>query len=215
MSLFHKPQYFTNIINNEDEIKKLENLINLKLNKVELIYDYMDLSTIESYKDNTLKISEIFYKKCQGLQNIIILFKTENDKIFGFNLNCFIEKYTVQKFKDSFIFSLTDNKIYKIKSDCFELAECFRTSTFTFYNNNGVSINYKNINIYDIDDIEEFKRIFSLESTDEYTNLKIKEFNIYSMILDENDEISRLKKENEQLKRQNERLKNSLNELFK
>jgi hypothetical protein len=96
------------ILKNKDDINKFYNLISnqIKINNIKLLYR----SSRDGLKLNDLK------NKINNKSNLIFLFLTGNTRIFGLFIKVKIEvkHNTYQKDENAFVFSLNNNKIYKI-----------------------------------------------------------------------------------------------------
>ena len=106
--IFNKYNLDTLILKNKDDINKFYNLLNnqIKINNIQLLYR----SSRDGLLFNDLK------NKIDNKSNLIFLFLTGNTRIFGAFIKSKIEvkHETYTKDKDAFVFSLNNNKIYKI-----------------------------------------------------------------------------------------------------
>ena len=96
------------ILKNKEDINKFYNLISnqIKINNIKLLYR----ESRDGLKLNDLK------NKINNKSNLIFLFLTGNTRIFGsfFKVIIEVKHDTYQKDENAFVFSLNNNKIYKI-----------------------------------------------------------------------------------------------------
>ena len=91
-------------------------------------YDFI-IEQIEKNNNNNINYSKLIYRatrygdsydnffnKCNGIKNIILLIKSNNDSIFGGYTNVGFQKCSDSKFKDdsAFVFSFDNKKIYPV-----------------------------------------------------------------------------------------------------
>ena len=97
------------ILKNKEDLEKFENLISneITINNIELIY--------RASKD-TAKYQNVV-NKVNNKSNLIFLFLTGNQRIFGAYIKTKLENIQEDKYyrdENAFVFSLNNNKIYKI-----------------------------------------------------------------------------------------------------
>ena len=96
------------ILKNKDELNKFINLLSnkIKIKNMKLLYR----SSRDGLSLNNLK------DKINNKSNLIFLFLTGNTRIFGsfFKVEIEVNHNTYQKDENAFVFSLNNNKIYKV-----------------------------------------------------------------------------------------------------
>ena len=101
-------EFDTLILKEKVELNKFLDLLSkeIKINKLKLIY--------RSSRDG-LELKDL-NEKINNKANLIFIFLTENSRIFGafFKAIIIVEHKKIVKDKDSFVFSLNNNKIYRI-----------------------------------------------------------------------------------------------------
>ena len=129
-----------------------------------------------------------FFSKCNQVQNIILLIKSNNNSIFGGFTKIGFIKTSVATFKDdeAFVFSLDKNKIYPIikGKNAIRCCDCccpqFSENTIYLYEkfltNGGNFVNSKN------DNYQGFSYDFELNNGTQY--FKAKELEIYHLNFD-------------------------------
>ena len=107
--IYNKYNFDTLILNNKDNLNKFYKLIqnNIKINNIKVIYRLT--------KDGA-KFSD-FVNKINNKSNLIFIYLTGNKRIFGVYIKTKLENIKSDKYykdENAFVFSLDNNKIYKI-----------------------------------------------------------------------------------------------------
>ena len=136
--------------------------------------------------------SKDFHSKCDGHSNTIVIVKIKNGNIVGGYASVEWESSSPFKYSrddKSFLFSLTKNKIYKIKegeerhaiimdSNC---GPIFHDSLFISDNCNVNNESYSNLgselSIHEING-EKFGKFIGYESSDDYTNFVVDDYEL-------------------------------------
>ena len=100
-----------------DMIKKnIEEIMKLKIKKLNKIYQ----ATIDGGE------SSDFHRKCDGIENTLVLFESRGNRRFGGFTSSSWESKKIQKAdKNCFLFSLDNKKIFSIKDDKYFKIDCY------------------------------------------------------------------------------------------
>lgn len=215
------------IIKSEEDLNKLEKLINVKLDK--MLYQ----GSRDGFK------AEDFHRMCDGHPNTIIIIKVKDGDTIGAYVSVKWESLKESKYvKDekTFLFSLTKNKIYRIKEDYKYKAIYmsgdlgpyfgdFCNSTFCISSDCNTQVSYSRLGYlgirYEInrDDVETF---FGYSSLKDITYFLVDDYEVYECKNDksvnelpgESECITKdklkLEEENKILKEKYEKLKNDI-----
>ena len=163
------------ILKNKDELNKFNNLFSNKINikNIKLLYR----TSRDGFNLNILK------DKINNKSNLIFLFLTGNTRIFGTFISSKIEVEDKKYIKDenAFVFSLNNNKIYKIlipeysisfRIDNLLIGNNWNSNGFNLYSGKFYENLLKNPKIYDFQKDKELT-----EGKNEFNELEIFEIN--------------------------------------
>ena len=167
------------ILKNKDDKNKFYNLLSsqIKINNMHLLYR----ASRDGLKLNDLK------SKINNKSDLIFLFLTGNTRIFGifFKIKIEVKHDIYQKDENAFVFSLNNNKIYKILIPQYAIKFYHdypilignNSNCNGFYFNSGSIYDKKLLNSPKIYDFQKNSEL--TEGSDKFTELEIFEINLY------------------------------------